>query len=352
MSLQFRGCWLAFLLAGICCISGRYCFADDRPPTTKELKQAHQQLQKYSKSVQGKFWIYRADKLHPDVFEKHPSELGIPLINEGYLWRSENRFRADFKTFRIVSGKVVERDYSVARDSKRVYEYCGTAPKVITTLQICDLNTEQAKLPLSFIDNTFVHNLDSLWSSSGVSFTEMFQQPGSKIVLDSSRTDGSRLTLLIPTKDDHPAEVVLKTNTPYPFKSTLIIPNKRMRLERRVDSVTVDGLVLPSRIIDLADVGGDEYTEVILFELEPLADHSPIETDFDSDSFKNMRSDYIVDYVKEPEGWLREQYNLIRGNLTLIAKSPGSYKTLFLWIGIVAVGLILVWFIFSRKRKQ
>ncbi|MBL4884466.1 MAG: hypothetical protein JKY95_08015 [Planctomycetaceae bacterium] len=340
---------MLFLLAIICCTPQSHCLAGDSHPTKKELEQAHQQLQKDSQSVQGKFWVYRVEKVHPDIFDKHPTELGMPLIREGYLWRSKDRFRADFNSSRLTIGG--DPDYSLAKDNQRVFEFSTAPGDVVDSLLIYDLNTEEAKAPLSFIDSSFLHPLDSLWSSSGVPYTDMLQESGSKIIQDSSHPDGKKLSLLIPTHDANPLEVILASNSPHPIIRVVAKPKKGMRFERRIDFVTVDGQTLPSRITDLSSMPGSEYTKVVLFELEPLAEHSPIDTDFEFHSFKDMSGNYFVNYTKEPDGWLTQKSNLIQSKLTAISKSPGGFQAYLPWIGIFITCIFFVWFVFIRKKE-
>ncbi len=349
-----RKCQLLLLQTALLLNLNYYCSAGDSKPTLKKLKQAHQQLQKYSESVQGKFRTYRVEKIEPDAFEKTPEELGIPLKSEGYLWRSKERFRADYKTFSMVKGKMEETERSLARDSKRIYEFSVSRPGIAAdSMMIYDLNAEEAKGALGHIEATYFHNLDSLWSSSGVPYTDFLKESGSKIVLDNSNPDGARLSLLVPTRDKISIDPELEMNSPYPFKHLATAPVKGMSFEKRVKYTAQNGIIVPSRITTVSSFGGGKgYTEIVIFELEPLAESSPINKDFDESSFGNSGKQCMVMRYKEPEPWIKRQFISLRGNITRLKGSLGGDNTYLLWLGAVAVSFLLVWFVFFRKSER
>ncbi len=342
------------LFVSLFLLTNRHCFAADPAPTAEELKKAHRQLQEDSESVQGKFRVYRVEKVLPDIFEMGPSQLALDLKSEGYLWRSKDRFRADYRTFRMVKGKIEETERSLAKDRKRIYEF-SVSPSGIAadTMMIYELKAEEAKGALGHIEATYFHNLDSLWSSSGVSYIDFLREPGSKIILDNLNPAGARLSLLVPTRDKYSIGPELETDSPYPFKHVDIIPAKGMKHERRVEYTEQNGIVVPSRITTVSAFGGGNgYSEVVIFELEPLAENSPIDKDFDESSFKKSGKDCMVNHFKEPEPWIKRQYNSLRGNLTRLKGSLGGGNTYLLWLGATAVLLLLVWFVFFRKSGQ
>jgi len=351
MLLMIRVCRVLMLVILVSSMSGNG-FAAEPAPTVEELKQAHQQLQADSESVQGKFWIYRVEKILPDIFDKDPSVLAFDLKSEGYLWRSKERFRADYKTFSMVKGKLEETERSLARDGHRIYEFSVSRPGIAAdTMMIYDLKAEEAKGAAGYIEATFFHNIDSLWGSSGVPLTDFLKEPGSKIVLDHSNPAGARLSLLVPTRDKYSLDVVLERQAPYAFKHVEITPAKGMKYEKRVEYTKQNGIVVPSRITTVSSFGsGRGYTEIVVFELEPLAESSPINKDFDESSFGDSGKQCMVNYYKKPEPWIKRQYNSLRSNFTRLKGSLGGGNTYLLWLGTTAVSVVLVWFVFFRKN--
>ncbi len=352
MILKSRACRWLLLIALVSSMNGNG-FAAEVAPTLEELKKGHQELQEYSESVQGKFWIYRVEKILPNIFEEDPSVLAFDLKSEGYLWRSKQRFRADYKTFNMVKGKMEETENSLARDSKRIYEFSVSTPHLsVDYLSIYDLKAEEAKLAMS-IDGRFIHHLDALWSSSGVPYTDFLKEPGSKLVLDRSNPAGVRLSMLVPTRDKISIDPEFEMSSPYPFKHLVTSPVKAMSFEKRVEYTEQNGIIVPSRITTVSSFGGGSgYSEVVIFELEPLAESSPINKDFDVTSFENSGKQCMVMYHKEPEPWIKRQYNFLHKQITRLTASAGSGNSYLLWLGVIAVSFLLIWFVFFRKNAR
>ncbi|TVS08671.1 MAG: hypothetical protein EA424_28320 [Planctomycetaceae bacterium] len=307
--------------------------------------------------MQGTIQVYRAESEIPAAFQQLPSELGIPLVSSGNVWRGKSRFRGDY-TSEIhgdTHGKVVQ---SLAMDDGTVFRLSGGPDVEIGTLYVCDVGTPEAVKIENHIESQFYDRLDSLWSTGGLVYIDLLQRPGAKIAA-TSRTLQAGISLLVPFDDGTDAQLELEGTRYYPFGYSIwasTAGHMTIRGESRTFSREVDGRVLPTRIVTVGSVGaGEGYTEVVILDLKPLEADSPIAKPITVASFQDLGVAYQVyrHRLGDAEVEIAERYDTLPG-----AGGAGSggvfggFRTAFLWINglviLTAAGYVAIRF--AKKR--
>ena len=328
-----------------------------QPPTISEFVEGHSQLRADAIGVQGEYREFYADAVHRHAFEKSPADIGIPLLRSGYVWRSSERFRVDFRQYQHNEAAEKEIQYAYAFDSGKVYEFSrgiGPNPGI---LRVFDLATAEAETSMNSIEAFFLRNLDALWSTDkGVGYVDLLQRPGSKIVSSKSGFLSGGYAIQIPAAEGSGEfQAEFEPVAKFPFGYYVVTEEAgdiRVRAERRVFSDESEGVLYPTRLVEVTSFGdGRGFTKVVELDLEPLALESPITRDFHSASFRNHESGYQVYYTKATaDEKLGERYERLPAEV--VANSNNSLRAYFLWInGSVALAL-LAYLIYRYWRKS
>ncbi len=281
--------------------------------TVKELRAAHSVLKGYSQNIQGKFRVYRVEQLLPEALHKTPDEMQMNLSRSGTLWRSEARFRADYKSDKAGAEQVC----SVAEDSGYYYYFQGSSADDHACLYRCikgnnwswsydamfshllkrdkTLNAPEYLIAESNI-NDIKHGLDSLWSMGGKPVLNMLDYPESSLIATSDEPLKGGYSIWLSVDGD---EMQIRLDpTHYHANGQTSTGNAYFSIKQHTFCTEKDGVIFPARIIQLVEITpGRGYTEITEFDLEPLQDNSPVSDDFTIHSFRNMGQTYqVYDY--------------------------------------------------------
>jgi hypothetical protein len=332
-----------------------------QPPTLAELRAAHAALRAAVIDVQGTVQVYRAEFEIPAAFEQLPSELGIPLLMSGNVWRGKSRFRGDYTTESSHGDTQRTIVQSVARDDGTVFNLSGSPDIEIGTLYVCDVNAPKSAEIENVIEGQFYHRLDALWSGNGVPFIDLLQRPGAEIAA-TSRTLQPGISLLVPFDEGTNVQLELEGTGYYPFgysSGSSTARHVTISHKSRAFSREVDGRVLPTRIVTVGSFGskgpGEGYTEVVILDLKPLEADSPIAKPITVASFQDLGVAYQVyrHRLGDAEVEIAERYDTLP-----CAGGAGSggvfggFRTAFLWINglviLTAAGYVAIRF--AKKR--
>lgn len=324
------------------------------PPTVEELRLAHSELGRASRNVQGTIRVFRSETLIPDALDEEPSQLGIPLVREGSVWRSEKRFRADFTTYAHRGDHVQQSDHSFAIDGEKVYEFAN-ANLEIGILRVSDRNSGEGVTVLGSIQTMFCEPLEALWNVGGTAITDTLQRPSTEII-PNQKLDGG-YSLLTSTDDGKKTRFELEPAKYYPFGYVTLSESDEVggitvKVEHRVFSAERDGMMFPRRISHVVSLGPDTgYTEVTLLDLQPLEANSPIASPITSVSFRKFGAAYQVYRIRNSgQEELAERFERPSPART---RSGGSFRTYFLWINGLLILAIVASLTYKRlKRRQ
>ncbi len=268
-----------------------------QPPTLTELRAAHAALRAAAIDVQGTIQVYRAETEIPAAFQQLPSELGIPLVSSGNVWRGKDRIRGDSTADIPHPDGRREHVQSLAVADGNVFRLSAGPDVQIGMLDVWDVGMPEAAEIETSIEQHFYHLLDSLWSSDGFPFIDLLQRPGAEIAA-TSRTLQAGVTFFLPLNDNSDGQLELEGTRYYPFGyllSSQTAGDLTFRLERRAFSREVDGRVLPTRIVTVGSAGPTMgYTQVVILDLKPLEADSPIAKPITVASFQDLGVAYQV----------------------------------------------------------
>ncbi len=332
-----------------------------QPPTFTELRSAHEALRAAVIDVQGTVQVYRAESEIPAAFEQLPSDLGIPLISSGNIWRGKDRFRGDTTAYMPHPDGRREHVQSLAIDDGNVFRLSAGPDVEIGTLDVWDVDMPEAAEMEMSIEQHFYHLLDSLWSSDGFSFIDLLQRPGAEIAA-TSRTLQAGVSFFLPLNDNSDGQLELEGTRYYPFGyllSSQTAGDLTFRLERRAFSREVDGRVLPTRIVTVGSAGPRMgYTQVVLLDLKPLEADSPIAKPITVASFQDLGVPYQVyrHRLGAAEVELAERYDTPPGAGRAGSEGVfGGFRTVFLWVNglviVTAAGYLAIRFAKKRQRS-
>lgn len=343
------GC-LPVLLLLFMTVAPATCRAADLP-SVAELRKNFAALRAASSNVQGEIRVYRSETVKPEALDRLPSDIELPLILSGTLWRSQDRFRADYKTLRPKQ-LALDLQESVAVDGGKLYQLSGGPNPEGGMLRVSSLDTTEASAAMATVRHRFFEPLDALWSLDGVPLEDLLQRPDTTIQpsqmfpgnfsFDIAAEDGTKERLEFASTTNSPLAYVFATQAGARFRVTV---------QRRIVSVEKHGALYPRQVVSVVDLGKDGagYTEVALLDLEPLKVSSPIAAPVDAGSFRDLKIGYQVYNVpRSGEEDLGERYgtpDAVPGN------SPTSFRTFFLWLNGFAIMLALTLVLYGFYRK-
>lgn len=264
--------------------------ADNAVPSVNDIVAAHEELRICCREIRGEITIYRDESPHWEVISQQTGPVSVPLDYTGSFWLSGDRFRADY----VFPHLGRNRNAAVAMDSSQIFEFdvgFPDDPDNLGALRIYKLGVPEAVRPKLHVDACFYHYIDSLWSNSGVPFTNYLQDPNTRISSSEGDpcADGFSVTA---SKDGE--EVAYRFTKDYAFAHTRV-EQDAITIERRVFSKVTPHGVYPTRIIDVVDPkGGGGYTEVIDLNISPLEPDSTVADRFTVDSFRNYDTEFQV----------------------------------------------------------
>jgi hypothetical protein len=323
-------------------------------PTIDEITQESAAFREASSNVQGQYRIYREDKFHPEAFDKSPSEMGLPLTEHGDLWRSKERFRANFASLRHNPAEG-ENEFSVAIDGENCFQLSKGRNPDLAVLHVYDIDSPQSKAVMTSIRLQYYAPLDALWSSGLETYAAFVRR--SDAVLEPSQRFPGGYSILISTDEGNKArcEFTGAKNHPFGFSSSVAEAGAlKVKCERLVLSVEKDGIPFPSQITDVLQTGPDNgHTQIVVLDLEPLQDNSPIAQPITSDSFHNAGFEYqVYQHSGEDKVQFVERYNQntpsprqSSGNV------PNNFRTILLWVIPCLIMALLALLIYRRKRR-
>lgn len=279
--------WLAAILLFV----GPANAAEDEAVTMAKFRAAQAALREDSQQVQGEFEIYRSEAPLPKAIEELPNKLGMSLERKGKLWRDKDRFRADFVSY---SKSLPATQHSVVNDADKVFEFNASTVFPAGTLREFDAGAAEAKDTLVFIETTFLHPLNALWSSGrGPGFVELSQRPKTSLGALRSKALPGGFALITPGEEGGDVAFEFSDQKKHPFgylTTSSGSDESAIKLERRVFSGTVGPLVLPSRVVDVVSIGKSTgYTQVVVLNLAPLSADSPLAKKTVAASFEHLR---------------------------------------------------------------
>jgi hypothetical protein len=253
----------------------------------------------------------------------------------------------------IVGSDCEESQHSVAVDDGKVYEFNSVLDPDSGVLRVCDIDTPEAQVVLKMIEGTFYQPMDALWSSGGIAFVDLLQRPGTSIVPNDSQPLPGGYSLLV-SDGTHSTQFQLEPTKNYPFGYALTSSGdgaSAMRIERRVFSTEKEGVVYPSRVVDVVSFGPESgYTEVVLLDLKPLDGDSPIASDITSASFQNLGSGYqVYNLRKSAEEEVAERYERLS---TVSPRTGSNFRTYFLWVNGLVILAMLAYVTYRYVRKK
>lgn len=323
------------------------------PPTVAQFRLDHLELRRAVSNVQGDFHVFRSETVLPRALDELPSDLDIPLIRKGSLWRSTERFRADYRSFRPSSKVAKESQHSVARDGGKVYELSSVAPDS-GMLRVCDMDTPEAAVSMKFIEFMFYQPLDALWSGGGgTPFVDMLQRPDAKIVPNTQKLVGG-FSMLVTADDWSESRYEFESSKNHPLGYCFASDGGRdslVKAERRVFSAEQQGEIFPTRVVNVVALGRNSgYTEVFIFDLKPLESRSPIASELTAASFQDLGTGYqVYNFRRSAKEEIAERYD---APATPTASSVSKLRSYFLWLNGLLVLALLAYILYRRGRNK
>lgn len=344
---------LAAVLAVQFAASGSASSDAAEPALVAKLRQEHATLRKFASSVQGEIREFRSEVVIPEALDTPPTEIDISRKSSGKLWRSPDRFRADFRSYGGGSDGVTKFQHSIAADGDIIYMlFSGFVPSPGSppmppspgSLRIYDRKVSDSAAVS--IDYNYAQ-LDALWRYGKMSALDLLDYPGATLqpstqvpggyVLSVSGEEDNHLQIEFDATRYHPIRRIIGTHT---------LNGVTFRSEQRIDSEERNGVVLPVRIAEVASLGPDRgYSQVVLLDLEPLQPDSPIARPITADSFHDLGFEYRVYQGNE---------GIVEGNGTQPARwAPTAFRPsrnlVLSSVGVLIIGIVA--YLFSRFLK-
>lgn len=266
-----------------------------------------------ARRVQGTFRAYRSEKAILAALTKPPSEIEIPLVRSGSLWRDDKRFRADYvlvqqrQTKESAAAEVVKTQQAVAIDEDRVFELSFGIEPESGILRSMNVETPEGAGSLTAIRRNYFEPLDALWSLNDVAFVDLLQRPDVTIQPNSFLSAGNGLLLTSTEAGKSRYELEFEPAAPHPFGYGVFLHEGsgfRIKMQRRVLSSESSGVLLPVRVVDVATTGetGEGYTTVVELDLKPLEPQSPVARRIVSESFRDLGSGFQIYQFEKGKG--------------------------------------------------
>lgn len=304
-----------------------------------------------SQNVQGALRVFRAEIVMPEALERSPDDLGIPVIRDGYVWRSKDRFRADYKVYNPNSENSKISQQSLAMDGTTLFRYGSTDVIDIATLQIAEIGTQEATEIMKSIELMFHLPLDALWNT-GMPLVEILQRPHSRIAPNKTLPEG--YSLLMSDENGGDVQFELEARKYYPFgyaRTSQSIGDSLVKSERRVFSTEKDGSIFPVRIVDVVSFGADRgYTEVVELDLQPLQENSPIVNPITSSSFRNLGKEYqVYNYKQDDDVQISERIETAKPLAQVLS---GPVRSVLLWLNGIVIAILIAVILYRYRRHQ
>ncbi|HMO83950.1 MAG TPA: hypothetical protein PKC18_03420 [Lacipirellulaceae bacterium] len=280
------------------------CEAIERP-TAASLEQDHAQLRRDAIGIEGTITTYRSENAVPAALEEPWSVPDLPLLRTGRVWRSAERFRANYRAFHppeTPAGGVTM--HSVAMDGDKAYQFSSSMTSDSGMLRVCEQGTDEWQTARAFAARAFLDPLDALWASSGVAYAETLQRPETQVVPNQLEALRGGYALLMSVDDDNQGRCELAPTKHQPFAFSRVFSSsgeQEIVARRRVFSQVVEGRLLPRRVVDVIEFNraGKGYTQVVDLDLAVLGDNSPIAGELNSASFRDLSFGYQVYTFRE-----------------------------------------------------
>jgi hypothetical protein len=257
-----------------------------------ELIAGHDSLQADAAAVEGTFRIYRVEQAVAENVPSDPRDIGVPLVKEGYVWRSGDMFRLKYTQYKRVDGEIEKFPVSAAMTLDAAYQFASGLGEGDAMLEISEPGTDKFK-EVRDMGRSVVWPIDALWSNGGTPIMAMIQRPDTTI---SEGSDG-KVRLDIELSPNEKTSFQLLARRPFP----LVLGENRTSVGEQVykatNSVThtqIRDAVFPKRVVERFFAGdGGGFLQVTDFELQPLTDDAYL-PGITVDTFRDMELPYQV----------------------------------------------------------
>ena len=304
---QARGSLAVLLLAGLGVSTAGRAVAE--PPTAEAIQGGHKELEAAAQRVQGRIRGFRIETPRPAALESAETPDDIPLVLIGSLWRSPERFRANYRTVSPQKGASELRN-SVALDGDRGFELSPGLASTAGMLRVYEPGAAEGAASRLFISSQFYESIDSLWFKQ---VAGLLQARGTSVEASPRLAEG---TLVKGLSEGTLAQLHVRDAAPHPLvfvSASAGSGDQQIKIERRIDSKRHAGKWTPVRVVAVVSIGKIAgYTEITELTLTPLETGSPIDGPITAASFRDMGYDYQV-YLLEgnkPEQ-LKERYRAL-----------------------------------------
>lgn len=298
---------LVLLVAGLGVWTAGRAVAE--PPTAEAIQQGHKELQAAAERVQGRIRVFRIETPRPAALNNAETPDDIPLVLIGSLWRSRERFRANYRTVSPQKG-ASELRTSVAVDGDRFFELSPGLPSTAGMLRVYEPGAADGAASRLFISSRFYEPIDSLWFKQ---IAALLHAKGTSVESSPRLAEG---TLVKGLSEGTLVQLHMRNAAPHPLvlvSASTGSGDQRIRIERRIDSERRAGKWTPVRVVNVTSIGKVAgYTEITELTLAPLEAGSPVDGPITAASFRDMGFDYQV-YLLEgnkPEQ-LKERYRAL-----------------------------------------
>lgn len=243
-------------------------------------------------AVQGQFRVSRADQVLPAALTGSLADLKIPLVRHGELWRQQNRFRATY-----VQIGPVESRHSVALDDSQAFEFSSGIQPDQGVLRFMDARSPEGVNSIRSIQAQFLEPLDALWRLNGVALADLLQRPDVTLQPNQTLKGGVGLALTSETRGKTQYRLEFAQERGHPFGFGMFDHEDaglKIHAERRVESELRQGILVPTRIVDVVTTGGsgEGFTSVVKLDLQPLRTGFPVSGPIETSAFEDLGSGF------------------------------------------------------------
>jgi len=323
-------------------------FSDAKP-----ILNGHKYLAQSLDKVEGTFKVYQ-DKRAVDYSPgDDASELGLPLLLEGYLWKSGDNFR-----LRYIEHKPdkTEDHVSIAVTDEASYEFTPGMSSNDAMLRVSDIGTAEAEVVRDIGKSLLIRDLDILWSVFELPIVDLLQRPD--VSTDFVELPGGfkGYEIIVAMESNSEARYLLASKAPFQLikaSNRTVVGSGRYAVDISVESSSAGSLVLPKQILHISSMGSEsQQSRLIEFDLKRLAENSEAIDLLNENSFTDMGISYQVYHIRRDSE--EEVGRRIGGTAQLPNKGSSSRAMLLILVvnGCIAVALLLFFSLKHLRRPK